>query len=57
MRERHNIVGSEVDRPRPPFYTSPGSRLQVRRGGAAGFWVITALALAGGFAVTLAFLG
>lgn len=54
MRERHNIVGSEVDRPRPPFYTSPGSRLQVRRGGAAGFWVITALALAGGFAVTLA---
>lgn len=29
MRERHNIVGSEVGRPRPPVYLRPA--LKIRR--------------------------
>ncbi len=29
MRERHNIVGTEVDRPRPPIYASGDSSLHV----------------------------
>lgn len=45
MRERHNIVGTEVGRPRPPFYMRPGPRLRTRRSGGAKVWVIGALML------------
>ena len=31
MRERHNIVGTEVDHPRPPIYASVDSSLQVSK--------------------------
>ena len=47
MRDRHNIVGTEVGRPRPPFYMRPGLRLQTKRSGAIRFWVITVLMLIG----------
>ena len=42
MRERHNIVGTEVGRPRLPFYTRPGAPLGKRRP-AAG-WIGAAAA-------------
>jgi len=45
MRERHNIVGTEVGRPRPPFYMRPGPRLQARRSGGGRVWVLTLLML------------
>lgn len=31
MRERHNIIGSEVGRPRPPIYLRAPSKFQKRR--------------------------
>ena len=31
MRERHNIIGSEVGRPRPPVYLRAPSKFQKRR--------------------------
>lgn len=31
MRERHNIIGSEVGRPRPPVYLRAPSKVQKRR--------------------------
>ena len=45
MRERHNIVGTEVGRPRPPVYMRPGPRLQARRSGGGRVWVLTLLML------------
>ena len=46
MRGRHNIVGSEVGRPKPPFYAGAHSRLQVVRPHAKKRWIILALVLA-----------
>lgn len=46
MRERHNIVGTEVGLPRPPFYMKPGSRLKTKRPRALRFWALAALTLA-----------
>jgi hypothetical protein len=46
MRGRHNIVGSEVGRPKPPFYPGGHSRLQVVRPHAKKRWIILALVLA-----------
>lgn len=40
MRERHNIVGTEVDRPRPPIYASGSSSLQVTKPRTATRWII-----------------
>ena len=44
MRERHNIVGTEVGRPRLPFYTRPGAPLGKRRS-PIGLIGVTAAAL------------
>lgn len=46
MRGRHNIVGSEVGRPKPPFYAGGHLRLQVVRPHAKKRWIILALVLA-----------
>ena len=56
MRERHNIVGNEVGRPRPPFYARPSSRLQVARTGAGKLLIVTTLLLAGGLGLGFAIL-
>lgn len=56
MRERHNIVGTEVGRPRPPFYMSPRSKIQARQPGAARFWIIITLVLVGGLGLAVAIL-
>jgi len=40
MRERHNIVGTEVDRPRPPIYASGDSSLQVTKRRTSARWII-----------------
>lgn len=54
MREKHNIVGTEVGRPRPPFYLRPGPRLRTRRSGGGRVWVLTLLMLvAAGAALVL----
>tara|TARA_R110002124_G_scaffold161164_1_gene328440 strand:+ start:2797 stop:2961 length:165 start_codon:yes stop_codon:yes gene_type:complete len=48
MRERHNIVGSEVDRPRPPVYLRLAPRARPKRFAAIWAWaipVLTALVL------------
>jgi hypothetical protein len=47
MRERHNIAGTEVGRPRPPFYTRSGAKLQVRGRRVRKLLIITTLLLAG----------
>lgn len=47
MRQRHNIVGSEVGRPRPPFYTRSNLRLQVMKPHKRRRWIILSLAGAG----------
>lgn len=39
MRERHNIVGSEVGRARPPVYFRAAVRRRPRTG--RGRWVVT----------------
>ena len=39
MRERHNIVGSEVGRARPPVYFRAAVRRRPRAG--RGRWVVT----------------
>lgn len=46
MRGRHNIVGSEVGRPKLPFYAGGHLRLQVVRPHAKKRWIILALVLA-----------
>lgn len=46
MRVRHNIVGSEVGRPKPPFYAGGHLRLQVVRPHAKKRCIILALVLA-----------
>ena len=43
MRQRHNIVGSEVGRPRPPFYTRSQLRLQVKKPHLRRRWIIFSL--------------
>lgn len=45
MRDRHNIVGSEVDRPRPPIYTLRTLKIGRKRGFAGG-WVMAATVVA-----------
>lgn len=47
MRERHNIVGSEVGRPRPPFYARSHPKLQVMKPYTNRRWIILSLAGAG----------
>lgn len=47
MRERHNIVGTEVGRPRPPFYASSLSKLQVKRPSSTKRWIVFSLLAAG----------
>jgi hypothetical protein len=47
MRGRHNIVGTEVGRPRPPFYSSSLSRLQVTKPRSTRRWVVFSLLAAG----------
>jgi len=43
MRDRHNIVGSEVGRPRPPIYQSRMATIQKRRGVFKWSWVLLAV--------------
>lgn len=45
MRERHNIIGSEVGRPRPPFYMRPGLRLHRPRSAARWLWTLAPASL------------
>lgn len=47
MRRRHNIVGTEVGRPRPPFYASNLSKLQVTRPPSTRRWIVILLLAAG----------
>lgn len=47
MRGRHNIVGTEVDRPRPPFYASNLSKVQITRSRPARRWLVFSLLAAG----------
>ena len=47
MRDRHNIVGTEVGRPRAPFYMSPRPKFQKKRSSAPWVWVFAAMSLAG----------
>ena len=42
MRERHNIVGSGVDRPRPPVYLRLAPRVRPRRFVPLWVWVLAA---------------
>lgn len=39
MKERHNIVGSEVGRPRPPVYLSPTQKMRKPRSPPAWIWI------------------
>ena len=43
MRGQHNIVGTEVGRPKPPFYASSPPRLQVTKPRSAWRWIIPSL--------------
>lgn len=43
MRERHNIVGSEVGRPRPPVYLRPASRTRKVRSAPVWSWILMLL--------------
>lgn len=43
MRERHNIVGSEVDRPRPPVYLRLAPKARYRRSVPIWAWLILIL--------------
>lgn len=45
MRERHNIVGSEVGRARPPIYFRAAVRRRPRRGGGRFLIALTILGL------------
>lgn len=47
MRERHNITGTEVGRPRPPFYMTTDVRLRTRRPRVLRLWVLATLTLGG----------
>lgn len=47
MRGRHNIVGTEVGRPRPPFYASNLSKLQVTKPPSTRRWIVILLLAAG----------
>ena len=40
MRGRHNIVGTEVGRPKPPFYANSPMRLQITKPRSARRWII-----------------
>lgn len=53
MRERHNIVGSEVDRPRPPVYLRLASRTRRARSSSRWIWVFLVLPV---LAVTFLFI-
>lgn len=44
MRDRHNIVGSEVGRPRPPVYTLRTLKLAKRRAPFRWVWFWTGAA-------------
>lgn len=46
MRERHNIVGSEVGRPRPPVYLRLAPRVRPRRLVPVWLWALAALTAA-----------
>lgn len=46
MRDRHNIVGSEVGRPRPPIYTLRTLKIERRRGGLPWGWIMAATVVA-----------
>lgn len=43
MRGRHNIVGTEVGHPRPPFYASSLSRLKVNKPRSTIRWIVFSL--------------
>lgn len=43
MRRRHNIVGTEVGRPRPPLYASSLARLQVNKPRSTIRWIVFSL--------------
>jgi hypothetical protein len=43
MRDRHNIVGSEVGRPRPPIYQSRMATIQKPRGSFRWGWLMLAV--------------
>lgn len=43
MRERHNIVGSEVGHPRPPAYLRAPPK--IKRAGLALYWLLVVLSL------------
>ena len=45
MRDRHNIVGSEVGRPRPPVYLGRTARLQKKRARFSWIWILLAVAV------------
>lgn len=47
MRDRHNIVGSEVGRPRPPVYLRRAVQIRKKKIsiGWAGFFLVTSLLL------------
>ena len=47
MRERHNIVGSEVGRPRPPFYARSHTKLQIMKPYTNKRWITLSLVGAG----------
>ncbi len=51
MRERHNIVGSEVGTPRPPVYMRKGHTKRRAQRGSLLPWLIVAI-----LALTCAFL-
>ena len=44
MRGRHNIVGTEVGRPRPPVYLSRPSRLESVKPQGGRRWIILLIA-------------
>ena len=47
MKGRHNIVGTEVGRPRLPVYASSLARLQVTKPRSTRRWVVFSLLAAG----------
>ncbi len=54
MRDRHNIVGSEVGRPRPPYYVRADLKLRTTPGGRRWSLIAAVLALAfGGFVLAV----
>lgn len=57
MRGRHNIVGTEVGRPRPPFYASSPTRLQVTKPRSARRWIILSLMAASCLGLIVAAVG